>query len=51
MRMREGLPYMLAGGAMVVAYMIMRNGNMKHMFDNAMKSIKNKSMNGLEDMM
>ncbi|MGI6325283.1 MAG: hypothetical protein ACOXZS_05030 [Bacilli bacterium] len=51
MRLREGLPYMIAGSAIVMAYLGLRNGKAKNMINNVMNNIKNRNMNELEDMM
>ncbi len=51
MKMRNGLPYMIIGGAMVVAYIAMRNTKVRNMVNNAVNNIRRKNMSELEDMM
>lgn len=51
MKMKDGLPYMLVGGAAVLAYLMMRNGKVRGMVNDMVNNMKNKKMNKLEDMM
>lgn len=51
MRLKQGLPYMIVGSAIVLAYLGLKDGKAKNMIDNMINKMKKKSIHELEDMM